>query len=100
MTYEEKLGKWVCSAIREGSGETLFLVKTDGKIEDRARLFLNVHGDKRAMNTLEQNEISILGGVRYSTGHSPGQCNLIGPPLSSGLGRDDLQQSLLTGVIL
>lgn len=49
---------------------------------------------------LEQNEISILGGVRYSTGHSPGQCNLIGPPLSSGLGRDDLQQSLLTGVIL
>lgn len=64
MTYEEKLGKWVCSAIRKGSGKTLFLMKTDGKIENRARLFLNVHGDKQAMNTCwNRMKISILGGV-------------------------------------
>lgn len=68
-TCEEKLGEWVCSTIREGSGETLSLLITDWKIEDGARLFLNAHGDRARSNEqmLEQGEIYILGGCQLDT---------------------------------
>lgn len=72
-------------------------------LEDGAKLFLNANnGNKTRGNEhiLGQDEIIIISNVKGSRRQSPGQCNLIKPPLSNGFGLDDLQQSLIIGVPL
>lgn len=54
--------------------------------------------EQEAMNRSWEEMKSPSLVVSEMSGHSPEQYNLIRHPLSSGLGLDDLQQFLLTGI--